>query len=1309
MLYSKIETAFGSDTDRHDPSLIATWRPHASTIASQSGGAPGGPQSFEGPVDEIPSAPFQGRPLAIGGSDTGVINTGGDRDGFAVELIAGQSYVFTLTATGASPLTDPFLELYGSGGVVLAIDDDGGPGRNSVLRFTAQETGTYYINAMAWDAFDPADGPPTITGDYTITADIGPPQNPLDTIDFGFTLPSTNISVYFATGGETFNDTTASRSWAANEITAAMAAMATFSAVTSLTFTQVLSSVGATFIMSLAELEPNVLGQFSSTGTGGFGVFDPTNSSWSAAQLLPGGEGFVTIMHEVGHGLGMAHPHDNGGFDPDDSSEIMEGVTTAFDDGGTYGLNTGYATIMTYNTTNELTPGTFDIALMQQKYGVNTTTNSGDNVYTIPTISVGAGSPAVIWDTGGIDTISFGGTGDARIDLRTATLRNELEGAGFQSVARGSNGAEIKGFVIAHGVVIENATGGGGVDVLTGNAAANVLTGNDGNDSLKGLEGADTLLGGGGTDFIQYDLDPAGISVNLLTQIAIDGWGTTDTLGSIESVEGSRFNDTIIGGTGGPLGVSNLSGGDGDDYIEDNSTIQADLAGGAGNDRIIGGVVRAFISGGFGDDYLTGGDGGNFFIDGGDGNDLVSGGARDETLYGGSTNDTGIDTVTYENATAGVVVSLAITIQQNTIGAGVDVIQGFENLTGSAFNDNLTGDAFNNVITGGAGADAMAGGLGDDLYLVDDAGDTIFELENEGSDRVLTSVTYLLSVHIEDLTLSGAGNINGSGNFSDNQIEGNSGNNVLSGFSGNDTLIGGAGNDRLDGATGIDLMTGGTGDDIYFVESLDDVVTEDLNAGTDRIDTLISYALGANIENLLLTGTANLNGSGNFLTNVMSGNSGANSLFGGSGNDTLFGNDGNDRLDGAFGDDVMKGGFGDDIYIVDSVGDTVTDEFNGGLDRVDASVSYTLGGNIENLVLAGTANISGSGNFLANTIVGNAGNNNLFGGTGNDTLFGNDGNDRLDGSTGDDILKGGFGDDIYIVDSVGDVVTDEFNGGLDRVDASVSYTLGSNVENLVLAGTANINGTGNFLANTMVGNSGANSLYGGTGDDVLFGNDGNDRLDGATGNDTMKGGLGDDIYIVDSVSDTTTEDINQGTDRIDAFVSFTIGVNIENMVLQGTGNINGTGNFVNNTIIGNSGDNILAGLGGNDTLLGGAGNDQLDGSTGNDRLTGGAGADKFVFSTALNATGVDQILDFNVAEDVIWLDDAVFTAIGTGVLAASAFTTGSAAADASDRVIYDPTTGALYYDADGSGGGAAVQIATLSTGLALTEANIFGI
>jgi type VI protein secretion system component Hcp len=436
---------------------------------------------------------------------------------------------------------------------------------------------------------------------------------------------------------------------------------------------------------------------------------------------------------------------------------------------------------------------------------------------------------------------------------------------------------------------------------------------------------------------------------------------------------------------------------------------------------------------------------------------------------------------------------------------------------------------------------------------------------------------------------------------------------------------------------------------------------------------------------------------------------GNDTLNGLNGDDTLSGGVGNDVLDGGSGVDNMSGGLGDDRYVVESVGDSVTEDANAGIDRVDSSITYTLGANVENLYLAGTGNLDGLGNSLANVISGNSGNNSLYGGGDNDTLSGNGGNDRLNGALGNDVMDGGLGDDVYVVDSIGDIVTENLNAGIDRVDANVSYTLGANVERLTLQGTANINGTGNFLANILTGNSGNNNLFGGSGNDTLFGGDGNDRLDGAKGDDTMKGGLGDDIYVVDSVGDVVTDELNGGTDRVDASVSYTLGSNIENMTLQGTANINGAGNSLANRIFGNGGNNTLSGASGGDSLFGGGGNDILDGGRGFDRMTGGDGADKFVFSATLSLAGVDTILDFNVAEDVIWLDDAVFTAIGTGVLAASAFTTGSAAADASDRVIYDPTTGALYYDADGSGGGAAVQIATLSTGLALTADQFGGI
>jgi len=456
-----------------------------------------GPQQVSEPSDVIPASTSTTFTLAIGDSQTGVINTVGDHDWFAVTLVAGQSYVFTQTGNGT--LSDTYLGIRNSVGTLMAVDDDGiAPGGGSLLRYTATTTGTYYVDAGAFE-----DTGVSNVGGYTVTAALGPPQNPLDTIDLHYVAPL-HIDVYFATSGQAFGGITSSRSWTASEKTQAMAALATWSAVTGVTFTQTAVQAGAEFILSLGNLgDPNTLGQFQTISGIGYGAFNPTGFGWSTAGLLPGGAGFTTLIHEFGHGLGLAHPHDNGG-----GSEIMQGVLGAFSSYGTYFMNQGVFTVMSYNdgwprepgtpavtatAGNEATPGPLDIALVQEKYGANATANSGNNSYVLATA---AGSYKAIWDTGGTDAISFGGSAAATIDLRAATLLNEVGGGGFVSFVTGIQG----GYTIAHGVVIENATGGTGADTLIGNEANNTLTGNAGADGLSGNGGNDTLNGGTNND-----------------------------------------------------------------------------------------------------------------------------------------------------------------------------------------------------------------------------------------------------------------------------------------------------------------------------------------------------------------------------------------------------------------------------------------------------------------------------------------------------------------------------------------------------------------------------------------------------------------------------------------------------------------------------------------------------------------------------------------------------------------------------------------------------------------------------------------
>ncbi|EJN01632.1 M10 family metallopeptidase C-terminal domain-containing protein [Phyllobacterium sp. YR531] len=431
----------------------------------------------------------------------------------------------------------------------------------------------------------------------------------------------------------------------------------------------------------------------------------------------------------------------------------------------------------------------------------------------------------------------------------------------------------------------------------------------------------------------------------------------------------------------------------------------------------------------------------------------------------------------------------------------------------------------------------------------------------------------------------------------------------------------------------------------------------------------ISIAYGAKIENA--TGGAGADSLyGNALANVLNGGAGADSLTGGQ------------------GADLMMGGTGSDKYYVDNVRDRVIEDNVAGVDTVYSSVSFATGSQfIENITLTGSASINATGNALVNTLTGNAGINTLSSGLGNDIL---------NGGAGADWMAGGDGNDTYYIDNAGDRVTEAGTTGTDRVISSISLSLadtsriGGSVEYLSLSGSANINGTGSSLNNLIHGNVANNGLYGLDGSDTLYGWAGNDILDGGRGNDTLDGGAGNDKYYVDSAGDRVIEASNAGMDVVSSSISFAAGgQHIENILLTGSASINATGNVLNNYLVGNSGAN------------------NISGGAGNDMLTGGEGRDAFVFNTAPNGiANRDTITDFNVAADSIWMENAVFTALGiTGALAAAAFHIGAGATDTSDRIIYNAVTGFLYYDADGSGQASATQFASLTKGLAMTSAD----
>lgn len=499
---------------------------------------------------------------------------------------------------------------------------------------------------------------------------------------------------------------------------------------------------------------------------------------------------------------------------------------------------------------------------------------------------------------------------------------------------------------------------------------------------------------------------------------------------------------------------------------------------------------------------------------------------------------------------------------------------GNDSLVGSANADRLEGLAGADTLDGGSGADTLVGGAGNDTFIVDNVGDLVVELPGEGTDIVRSSIDYLLGSDVESLTLTGAAGVSGIGNAGANVLTGNASANTLDGGAGADTLVGGAGNDT------------------YVIDNAGDVITESATEGTDLVRSSITLTLVTNVENLTLTGSGNINATGNSLANVLTGNAGNNTLTGGTGADTMI------------------GGAGNDIYVVDNAGDVVTEQAGEGTDLVQSSISIgALAANVENLTLTGTAT-TGTGNGLDNVITGNASANTLNGGAGND---------RLDGGSGNDTMAGGAGNDTYVFNVATDVANELAGEGTDTVESTVTLSLATrnNVENVTLLGASGLGATGNAQDNVLIGNSGANALSGG---------DGNDRLDGGSGNDTMTGGLGNDTYVINVSTDVITETAGQGTDTVESSITFTLSnANLENLKLIGSSAINGTGNGNANVLTGNGAANTLAGAAGNDTYDGGAGNDALNdtvASGSNDTYNWGLG---YGVDTITDAGGADTV------------------------------------------------------------------------------------
>ena len=503
--------------------------------------------------------------------------------------------------------------------------------------------------------------------------------------------------------------------------------------------------------------------------------------------------------------------------------------------------------------------------------------------------------------------------------------------------------------------------------------------------------------------------------------------------------------------------------------------------------------------------------------------------------------------------------------------------------------------------------------------------------DHQGSDRLI--------VEVDDG--SGAANAISANAISIQVLRsGTADNDVISGEASADAIRAGEGDDRLTGHEGADTLDGGGG-----IDTVDYSLESGSSAGVHVNLSSISVEVPGSSDPLGPSRAYDSHGATDLLVGI-------ENVKAGAGADTIFGNDGANEIDGGVGGDLMAGGGGNDLYFVDDSADVVV-ELDGpgsGIDEVRASIgNHVLAANVENLTGTSSVGQTLSGNALANVIIGTSGHDRLFGDDGDDTLIGGNGVDTLDGGLGADSMAGGASNDIYYVDSSGDTVIEAAGGGSDVVNTTLlEYSLPSEVENLSYVGvpSSSFTGFGNELDNRILGSSGDDMISGLDGNDSLLGSNGNDTLDGGIGADSlnggsgadrMVGGAGDDIYYVNDAGDDVVELADEGFDTVYAtHSSYELTANVERLIFAGRGNFTGTGNALDNMIIGGSGA---------DRLMGGDGNDQLDGGVGADTLAGGRGNDLYL----VDDSG-DMVVEESDAGSGV---DEVRTALASYVLAAN--------------------------------------------------------
>ena len=882
----------------------------------------------------------------------------------------------------------------------------------------------------------------------------------------------------------------------------------------------------------------------------------------------------------------------------------------------------------------------------------------------------------------------------------------------FNDGALAVSSSSPQGVQVLHNVTVSNgesAVASSGADIIFGGSANDTIDGGAGNDTLNGGVGNDTLIGAGDNDVLSGGEGSDTLDGGTGTNTAVYSGLMTDysfTLNANGSVTVIDQREELPDGTDTVINVQNYRFDDGA-VVAQAQLPFAVIMGTAGNDTLTGTAIAnagQLIFGLGGNDTLTAGTGGNTVLDGGEGDDTLNdaGAAAAagivDTLIGGIGNDTYVVTrandVIVEQLDAGTDVvrtNLSTYLLPDYVENFVFTGTAGVTATGNALANAFTGGAGNDTLTGGGGNDTLNGGGGTNtatysglvtdyaftlnangsVTVADlrggspDGTDTDTNIQNYrfGNGVVVTQAQLPFAVIMGTAgndTLIGSAVVANTGQ----QIQGLGGNDTLTaGTGGNTTVDGGDGDDTLNDAGAaaaagiVDTLIGGIGNDTYVVTRANDVIVEQLDAGTDVVRTNLStYLLPGNVENFVYTGTGAVTATGNAL---------ANAFTGGAGNDTLTGGGGNDTLNGGGGTNTAtySGLVTDYAFTLNANGSvTVADLRGGSPDGTDTDTSiqnYRFGNGLvvtqaqlPFAVIMGTAgNDTLTGSATANSgqqIQGLGGNDTLTAGTGgNTTLDGGDGDDTLRDAGAAaaagiiDTMIGGIGNDTYVVTRTNNVIVEQLNAGIDAVSTNLSsYVLPTNVDNYINTGTTGFTATGNALANTFSGFKGTSTLNGGDGTDTAV-------FTGLISQYTKSGSGG-----VITLTDTRSGSPN-GTGSFTNFelFQFSDGLVLTAAQLASPTMVNGTTG--SNTLTSTTAGAIISGLEGNDTLTAGANNQVLIGGPGTDSLRDNAKTGVTMFGGTDNDTYVVTVAGTVITELAGGGTDTIQTALSSYQLMAN--------------------------------------------------------